>query len=103
MQVRPEDPLKLPPIVKEIAGVDNEKLGAAILAYNFLWQKACGEESGLKEAIDSLATKHPWLETPISTDQVGLNPLQKIRISIEKDKQRLSAKGLNPCADPNLN
>lgn len=98
-----EDPLKLPQIVKEIAGVSNEKLGATILAYNFLWQKACGEEEGLKEEIDSLAVKHPWLEVPIPTDQAGLSPLQKIRISIEKEKLALSAKGLNPCIDLNLN
>ena len=98
-----EDPLKLPPIVKEIVGADNEKLGAAILAYNFLWQKACGEEEGLKEAIDKLATKHPWLEISISTDRAELNPLQRIRLSIERDKQALSVKGLNPCADLSLN
>ncbi|MBI5356033.1 hypothetical protein HZB78_00275 [Candidatus Collierbacteria bacterium] len=103
MPITAEDSLKLPPIVKEIAGVDDKRLGATALAYNFLWQKSCGAEEGLKEAIDSLVTKHPWLETPISIDQAGLNPLQKIRLSIEKEKLALSAKGFNPCADHSLN
>ncbi len=104
MRVTAEDPLKLPPIVKEIVGVDKERLGATVLAYNYLWQIACGDQNvALARTIDLLVEKHSWLELPIFLGQSEITPLQRIRLSIEKDKQLLLAKGLNPCADYNLN
>jgi hypothetical protein len=103
MSITAENPLRLPPIVKEIAGADDKKLGATVLAYNYLWQISCSDDGGLVKAIDLLVTKHSWLELPVPLDQFERTPLQKIRLSIEIEKQALSAKGLNPCSDHNLN
>jgi len=98
-----EDGLNVPPIVKEIVGEDDTRLGAAVLAYHYIWRIACGENGGLEKQFDTWLINKPWLEFPPESNPAGLTPLQKIRVNIDKERQRLLAKGLKPCLDLSLN
>ena len=37
---------------KEIVATEEEKLGATVLAYNYLWQISCSDDGGLVKAIN---------------------------------------------------
>ena len=98
-----ENQLNVPPIVKEVVDGDDARLGAAVLAYNYIWRIACGENGGLEKQFDKWLTNKSWLESPPESNPAGLTPLQKIRVDIDKERQRLLAKGLKPCLDFSLN
>ncbi|KKW07902.1 MAG: hypothetical protein UY44_C0021G0003 [Candidatus Kaiserbacteria bacterium GW2011_GWA2_49_19] len=94
----------VPLIVKELAGDDTGRLGVATHAYLFLWQMhVCGENGDLRSQFEQWVGKpqHSWLETQPGIDEP--TPLVKLRRAIEAEKQRLLAKGLDPCPDISLN
>lgn len=100
----PAEDINVPPIVKELAGSDNVRLGIAAQAYNSLWEiYACGKNGDLKNGFEEWITKpqHSWLEMQSGIDEP--TPLVRLRRAIEAEKQRLLAKGLDPCPDFNLN
>lgn len=104
IRVMPTEDIKVPPIVKELAGKDEGRLGVAAQAYYSLWKiYVCGENGDLKIGFEQWLTQpsHAWLEQ--QPDIGEPTPLVKIRVVIEKEKQRLLAKGLDPCPDFSLN
>ena len=100
-----EDQSGLPPIVLEIIGEDDSRVASAVLAYHLLNLKACGGNGSLEPKLNKLLKEknNVWLESPPESNPTGLTPLQKIRLDIEKERQKKLAKGLNPCSDISLN
>ncbi|MBI2309323.1 hypothetical protein HYU89_00305 [Candidatus Collierbacteria bacterium] len=99
-----EDQLNVPPIVQEIAGDDPTRLGIVVHAYQSLWDMTvCGRNGELRTGFIQWLNNpnHSWLEAePMIGERT---PLARLRVSIEREKQNLLAKGLNPCPDFSLN
>lgn len=102
--VRAENRSNLPPIVLEIVGENDDRVAAAVLAYHLLCLKTYGGNGDLEPRLNKLLNKKEnlWLELPPESNPTGLTPLQKIRLDIEKQRQKNLAKGLSPCADFSL-
>ena len=104
-RMKVEDRFGLPPIVLEIVGENDDRVAATVLAYHLLCLKTYGGNGDLEPKLNKLLNKkeNSWLELPPESDPAGLTPLQKIRLDIEKERQKKLAKGLNPCSDISLN
>lgn len=102
---RIEDRSHLPPIVLEIVGENDDRVAATVLAYHLLCLKTYGGNGDLEPKLNKLLNEkeNSWLELPPESNPVGLTPLQKIRLDIEKERQKNLDKGLIPCLDLSLN
>lgn len=101
---RIEDRFNLPPIVLEIVGENDDRVAATVLAYHLQCLITYGGNGGLEPKLNELLEKKEnlWLKLPPESNLTGLTPLQKIRLDIEKERQKNLAKGLSPCADFSL-